>query len=62
MVQMFDREVVREYLKRHSGFIFSWTEVLRSERISSEVVLTIEADKVPDKVVFNGENYTLVKA
>ena len=59
MVQMYDRSVVREYLKKYGGFIFSYTEVVRTERLENYLELHIKSEKTPDKIYFNGELHTL---
>lgn len=54
MVQLYDREVVREYFKTHHGLIFSTTEKVRSDRLHSELELHIDTPKVPDRIFLNG--------
>ena len=59
IVQMFDRIRVREYTKMFQGFLFSSEEVVRTDMIKSTLVLKIDAERMPDKIFFNGEEVTL---
>lgn len=62
MVQMYDREVVREYLKKYGGFIFSSTEVVRADSLENDLILKIDSERMPTKIFFNGQKVKLTKA
>lgn len=59
IVQMYHKVREKEYTVRHQGFIFSWEEVVRTEQIENILTLSISADKMPDKIYFNGQLVTL---
>lgn len=50
-----DREVVRVYEKEHGGFIFGWTEVVKKETISRELIVKMKTGA--DKIFINGVEY-----
>ena len=58
LVQIYDRFVNREYIKRYQGFIFSHDEVVRADRLESELILNIHSDRTPDKIILNGKDIT----
>lgn len=55
LAQMYDKERVREYTKIVGGAIFSREEIVRVDKLESETILSISAEKFPDKILFNGE-------
>ena len=60
MVQMYDKSVVHEYIKKYQGLIFSYNEVVRTDRISNELILKIDCERIPDRIIFNGREATLI--
>lgn len=56
---MFDKETVREYYKHYEGFLFSKDELVRRDTIKTELVLKIDSERIPDKIIFNGKEVTL---
>ena len=61
IAQLYDKEQVHVYTREHQGFLFSHTEVVRTETIKNWSELHIKADTMPDVVFYNGEEYTLTK-
>lgn len=56
MVQVYDKVREREYLKSHSGFFWSWDEVIRTDTISNDLNISVRIDR-PFTVKINGEEY-----
>lgn len=56
IVQLFDKYVDREYFKVKNGLFFSSEELVMTDRLKHEVVLTIDIGSGPDEVsmMFNG--------
>jgi hypothetical protein len=54
MVQYFEKVRDREYIIRR-GSIFTWEEVVRTDRLKSELILDIKTDQKPDKIILNGK-------
>lgn len=61
IVQMYDFYRDREYYTKHHGFIFTYTELVRVDRLENHLTLNMECDKMPDEVWFNGKSYQLVE-
>lgn len=55
MVQMYDKSIVKEYIKIFKGFIFRTEEVVNRETIESDLILTIETIRQPTKILLNGK-------
>jgi len=62
MVQMYDKSVVREYVKLFKGFFSTSMEIVSTETISNTLELHITADRMPDVIYFNGEEVLLKSA
>ena len=60
LAQLYDKSVVREYVKS-VGLIFKSEEVVHTDQIGNSLILKMSADRLPDQVFFNGEEYNLVK-
>lgn len=56
-----DKWVDREYYKIIPGFLWSSERRLMSQRIAEWSEWTISCEKLPDKIVINGEEYKLIK-
>lgn len=56
LVQVYDKVREREYLKSHSGFLWDWKEVVRTETISNDLHISVRIDR-PFTVIINGEEY-----
>lgn len=57
LVQFYERVHDREYSIRRNGLIFSYTDIVRIDRISSELRLDIETSQEPEAVTINGRAY-----
>ena len=55
MVQLYDKERVREYVKANKGLMFSSEEIVRADRLNSELILEIQTTKQPTKIILNGK-------
>ncbi len=62
IVQMFDRYVDREYYKITSSFWGTFHTKVRADRLKNSTELMIECKELPDCVMVNGKEYTLVEA
>ena len=61
IVQMFDCYEDRIYYKVLSGFLGAYKEQIRVDRLHNWVELHIKSKTMPDKVIFNEEEYKLIK-
>lgn len=59
MVQMYDKTSVKEYYKIFKGFFFSSQETVFVDRLKNELILEIDSQRVPDKIIFNGSEVLL---
>ncbi len=60
LAQLYDSERVREYVKVHKGFIFSHEKIVHSESIKNDLVLQIDSEDIPTKILFNGKEVKLI--
>lgn len=61
LVQAYDYSKVREYYKYYQGLIFGHEKLVRAESLEEYLMLNIETEKVPDKIIFNGKEVKLVE-
>lgn len=61
IVQIYDYSRVREYIKVREGIIFSSERIIKTESLEESLILSIQSEATPNKVVINGERYLLIK-
>ena len=61
IVQMFDCYEDRTYYKVTTGFLGYYKESMRVDTVNNSVELHIKSKTMPDKVIFNEEEYKLIK-
>lgn len=61
IVQMFHRYKDREYFVDIPWIFGSFERLVRTDRLEHEVILKIDSEQKPDKIIFNGEEYILTK-
>ena len=59
IIQSFDHYVDREYYKITQGFWGKSETKVRADRLENWIEWQIECEKMPDKIVVNGEEYNL---
>lgn len=57
LVQYFEKVVDREYSILRKGLIFSYRDVVRVDKIKSELILEIKTEETPHTVLVNGVEY-----
>lgn len=57
LVQFYEKVRDREYTIHRQGLIFSYTDVVRVDRMSNELRLDIKTPVEPERVTVNGQEY-----
>lgn len=58
LVQFYEKVHDKVYTILRHGLIFSYTDIVRVDRINSELRLDIKTDQEPETVTINGREYT----
>ena len=60
IVQAYDYSIDREYYKKSGGFIFSYTTLVRTDRLKNWKQWNIICEELPDDILINGNKYKLI--
>lgn len=60
-VQMYHKVREKEYTVIVPGLLWSHDEVIRRDRVSDEIILSITSVSQPDKIIYNGKEVRLVE-